>query len=50
MESCGIPNELQSFLNERKQLKLWPVKRKKQLMALWYLAGRLEAGKTYSES
>lgn len=50
MESCGISNELQSFLNERKQLKLWPAKRKKQLMALWYLAGRLEAGKTYSES
>ena len=50
MENCGRPNALQSFLNERKQLKLWPAKRKKQLMALWYLAGRLEAGKTYSES
>ena len=37
METCGIPNALQSFLNERKQLKLWPAKRKKQLMALWYL-------------
>ena len=48
MENCGIPNALQSFLNERKHLKLWPAKRKKQLMALWYLAGRLEAGKTYS--
>lgn len=41
--------ELLPFLNERGQLKNWPAKRKKKLMALWYLAGRIEAEKIYSE-
>lgn len=41
--------ELQPFLNERGQLKNWPAKKKKKLMALWYLAGWIEAEKIYSE-
>ena len=35
--------ELQPFLNERGQLKNWPAKKKRKVLALWYLAGQLEA-------
>ena len=38
-------SELLPFLNERGQLTALPAKHKKKLMALWYLAGKLEAGR-----
>ena len=42
-------SELLPFLNERGQLTALPAKHKKKLMALWYLAGKLEAGRQYTE-
>ena len=42
--------ELQPFLNEWGRLKSWPAKKKRKLLALWYLAGQLEAEKVYSEA
>ena len=42
-------SELLPFLNERGQFTALPAKHKKKLMALWYLAGRLEAGRQYTE-
>ena len=42
-------SELLPFLNERGQLTALPAKHKKTLMALWYLAGKLEAGRQYTE-
>ena len=42
--------ELQPFLNERGQLKNWPAKKKRKVLALWYLAGQMEMGKVYSEA
>lgn len=42
-------SELLPFLNERSQLTALPAKHKKKLMALWYLAGKLEAGRQYTE-
>ena len=42
-------SELLQFLNERGQLTALPAKHKKKLMALWYLAGKLEAGRQYTE-
>ena len=41
-------SELLPFLNERGQLTALPAKHKKKLMALWYLAGKLEAGRQYT--
>lgn len=42
-------SELLPFLNERGQLTALSAKHKKKLMALWYLAGKLEAGRQYTE-
>ena len=42
-------SELLPYLNERGQLTALPAKHKKKLMALWYLAGKLEAGRQYTE-
>ena len=42
-------SELLPFLNERGQLTALPAKHKKKRMALWYLAGKLEAGRQYTE-
>ena len=42
-------SELLPFLNERGQLTALPAKHKKKLRALWYLAGKLEAGRQYTE-
>lgn len=42
-------SKLLPFLNERGQLTALPAKHKKKLMALWYLAGKLEAGRQYTE-
>ena len=42
--------ELRSFLNEKMQLVALPAKYKKRLTAYYYLAGRVEAGKEYTEA
>ena len=41
--------ELKPFLNEKGQLTALPSKYRKQLLAVWYLADRLEAGRTYTQ-
>ena len=41
--------ELRPFLDERGRLTSLPAKRKKQLMAVWYLADKLEAGRDYTQ-
>ena len=40
---------LSPFLNSQRQLILLPARQKKKRIALWYLAGRLEAGREYTE-
>ena len=42
--------ELRSFLNEKMQLVALPAKYKKRLTAYYYLVGRVEAGKQYTET
>lgn len=42
--------ELRSFMNERMQLVSLPAKYRKKLAAYYYLAGKLEAGKQYTEA
>ena len=42
--------ELRPFMNEGMQLTALPAKRKKKLAAYYYLAGRLEAGRRYTEA
>ena len=42
--------ELRSFLNEKAQLVSLPAKYKKKLAAYYYLAGKLEVGKRYTEA
>ena len=41
--------ELKPFLDERGRLTSLPSKYKKQLCALWYIAGKLEAGRAYTQ-
>ena len=41
--------ELAPFMTPEGQLAALPAKHKKKLAALWYLAGRLEAGRQYTE-
>lgn len=41
--------ELAPFMTPEGQLTALPAKHKKKLAALWYLAGRLEAGRQYTE-
>lgn len=48
MPNCDIP-ELKFFLNEKGQLTALPAKRKKMLLALYYLSQKLEAGRQYTE-
>ena len=43
-------SELTPFLDSDGRLTAVPAKHKKKLMALWYLAGRLEAGRQYTET
>ena len=38
------------FLNVKKQLTAFPAKNRKKLAALWYLAGKLEPGRRYTEA
>lgn len=48
MPNCDIP-ELKPFLNEKGQLTALPVKRKKKLLALYYLSQKMETGRQYTE-
>ncbi len=41
--------DLKPFLDEAGRLTALPAKHKKKLAALWYLAGKLQAGRQYSE-
>ena len=41
--------ELRAFLDAEGRLTAWPAKRKKQLAALFFLAEKFEAGRTYTE-
>lgn len=40
---------LNPFLDDRGRLISLPAKHKKKLAALWYLAGKIEAGRQYTE-
>ena len=42
--------ELTPFLDSNGRLTQLPAKRRKKLMALWYLAGKIEPGRKYSEA
>ena len=44
-----ILRDLLPFLDESGRLISLPAKHKKKLLALWYLAGKVEAGREYSE-
>lgn len=46
MEDFGL---IEPFLDENGKLKSWPTKQKKKLVALKYLATKLEDGKIYTE-
>lgn len=46
---CSGLRELKPFLNEIGQLTAFPAKHKKQLMALWYLAEKIEPCKEYTK-
>jgi len=41
--------EIKSFLDKNGRLISLPAKHKKKLIALWYLAEKIEAGRQYSE-
>jgi len=44
-----MQKELRAFLNAEGRLTAWPAKRKKKLAALFFLAEKFEAGRTYTE-
>ena len=44
-----ISRDLLPFLGKNGRLISLPAKHKKKLLALWYLAGKIEAGQEYSE-
>lgn len=44
-----ISRDLLPFLDKNGRLISLPAKHKKKLLALWYLAGKVEAGREYSE-
>lgn len=46
----AILRELRSFMDESGRLTALPAKYKKKLMAYYYLAAKLEPGRTYTES
>ena len=48
--SPAVFPELRPFLNERGQLIRFPAKRRKKLLALYYLGEKLEADRTYTEA
>ena len=43
-------SELTPFFDEDARLRSLPAKHKKKLLALWYLAGKIEAGWQYTEA
>ena len=45
-----IAFELRPFLNEQGQLILLPAKNQKKLLAIWYLAERIPARRTFTEA
>ena len=45
-----IAFELRPFLKEQGQLISLPAKNKKKLLAIWYLAERIPAGRTFTEA
>jgi hypothetical protein len=42
--------ELRSFFNEKEQIIAMPAKRKKLLLAVYYLSDKIEPGRDYTES
>lgn len=50
MDDAYLLRLIQPFLNAKMQLTAFPAKNRKKLAALWYLAGKLEPGKRYSEA
>jgi hypothetical protein len=43
------PDDLHHFLDEEGRLTAWPAKRNKQMLALQFLAGKLEGNRMYTE-
>ena len=41
--------ELRPFFNEKRQLTALPAKHRKLLAAVWYLAGKIDAGRKYTQ-
>ena len=50
MDIDSVMCELESFMNENKQLVALPAKYKKKLIAYYYLASKIKAGQQYTES
>lgn len=46
----SIRSELTPFWDGDARLRSFPAKHKKKLLALWYLAGKVEAGRQYTEA
>lgn len=46
----SMRSELTPFLDGDERLRSFPAKHKKKLLALWYLAGKVEAGRQYTEA
>ena len=46
----GMLSELTPFFDADGRLLALPAKHKKKLLALWYLAGKIEAGRQYTET
>lgn len=46
----SMRSELTPFFDEGGRLLSLPAKHKKKLLALWYLAGKVEAGRQYAEA
>ena len=49
MTEAVLKKELAAFLDESGRLIQFPKKRKKQVFALFYIAPKIETGKTYTE-
>ena len=49
MESNRVLSDLLPFLDRDGRLLSFPAKHKKKLMALWYLAGKIEKSRQYTE-
>ena len=49
MENFIYKKEITNFIDENGRLKQYPVKRKRQIFVLFYLASKFEANKRYTE-